>query len=115
MSNDLRGLAKLIVEVATNHGEIINKKVVQVEETIMPKKIVHYAGPVQLFRVNWDNYNEPDLEPYTDENKQLTLARIYEVLDHPRLGYQPHVRTSVVVNVDGDTIETLNTLYVKAE
>jgi hypothetical protein len=85
------------------------------EDIKMYKKTVHYAGPVQLFKVNWDNYNAPDLEPYTDENKQLTLARIYEVLDHPRLGYQPHVRTSVVVNVDDDIVETLNTIYVKAK
>jgi hypothetical protein len=93
----------------------MTKKVVQVEETIMPKKVVHYQGPFQLFKVDWNKQWEPDLEQYTDENKQLTLARVYEVLDHPRLGYQPHVRTSVVVNVDGNTIETLNTLYVKAE
>jgi hypothetical protein len=40
------------------------------------------------------------------------VAEVYNV-DHPILGYEPTVWTSVVVSGDEDGFETLNTVYKK--
>lgn len=70
----------------------------------MNKPTVHFVGEAKIHRGQ---------DPFTKE--KFRYATITKVIDHPRLGAQPWVRTSVVkrVNKDLTRIETLNTIYVK--
>ena len=70
----------------------------------MNKPTVHFVGEVKIHRGQG---------PFTHE--KFRYATIAQVLDHPRLGRQPWVRTSVIkrVNKALTRIETLNTIYVK--
>ena len=72
----------------------------------MIKPVVSFTGNVQVRRA---------VDP-RDET-EFRYAVITDVLDHPRLGAQDWVRTSVIVDVNEDNtrIETLNTIYVKEE
>lgn len=70
----------------------------------MNKPTVHFAGEVEIRRGQ---------DVYTKEKFRYAIIR--QVINHPRLGAQDWVRTSVIkrVNKDKTRIETLNTIYVK--
>ena len=72
----------------------------------MIKPVVSFTGNVEIRRA---------IDPR--DEKEFRYAVITDVLDHPRLGAQDWVRTSVIVDVNEDNtrIETLNTIYVKEE
>ena len=71
----------------------------------MNKPTVHFAGEVEIRQGN----------PAWNNGKPYRFAIIRQVQDHPVLGDQDWVRTSVIkrVNKDKTRIETLNTIYVK--
>jgi uncharacterized protein with NRDE domain len=76
------------------------------------KEVVHYFRHYELHTVELLPGCDDDLLKYANEYGEVLIARIYGVMDHPRLGAQYSVRTSVVVKVEEDgTIETLNTIY----
>lgn len=67
--------------------------------TQIEKPVVHYLGEPDYWM--WDTKNE--------------VAGLYVVLDHPRLGICPNVRTSTVLKKFPDgSFETRNTVYVPA-
>jgi len=79
-----------------------------------PKKRVNYTGHV----VFHENVIPEDLESeyaeYMNIYGTVTTATVYGVTDHPRLGRQRRVHTSIVVNIiNENAFETLNTIYVK--
>ena len=64
--------------------------------TKIEKPTVHYLGEPEYWM--WDSKNE--------------VAGLEVVLDHPRLGSCPNVRTSTVLKKFSDgSFETLNTFY----
>jgi len=78
---------------------------------IKEKSVVYYAGKYEIFK------HKPlseDLSEYADEDGFLRMAYIFYVIDHPILGNQHYIRSSVIVNLEEETgiIETLNTMYV---
>lgn len=67
--------------------------------TQIEKPVVHFIGEPDYWM--WDTKNE--------------VAGLYVVLDHPRLGVCPNVRTSTVLKKFPDgSFETRNTMYVPA-
>jgi hypothetical protein len=84
----------------------------------MSKKIVHYNGDV-IFTTkdiipSWLNAEEySDWNEYINQDNEVMVATVYGVMDHPRLGRQNHVFTSLVkvANHTYDEFETLNTIY----
>jgi hypothetical protein len=78
----------------------------------MEKKVVTFNNGVEFFKRTLDKDLYPDLAKYVDENDNCLLANVYGVLDHPKLGYQSWVRTSIVIKINSDSsFETLNTIY----
>ncbi len=61
------------------------------------KPVVYYIGVPQFY--NWNH------------DARYPVASLQYVLNHPKLGNCYNVRTSVVLNTDGVTIETQNTIY----
>jgi hypothetical protein len=85
---------------------------------MMHKKIVHYNGDV-IFSFkegvpSWlDESTYPDWEDYITPDNNVISATVYGVMDHPRLGRQDYIFTSLVkvTNHTYDEFETLNTIY----
>jgi hypothetical protein len=79
------------------------------------------SKPVVEFEGSYDFYKVPLFDPqgiykqYANEEGMVTVARIYQAMNHPILGYEPMIRTSIVINteIQGDSIliETLNSIY----
>ncbi len=67
----------------------------------MIKPVVHYVGKPQFYVWEWA------------WAKDIEVANIPEVIDHPILGHRFNIRTSQVVKpIDSDgKFETLNTIY----
>jgi hypothetical protein len=61
------------------------------------KPVVYYIGVPQFY--NWN------------DDERYPVASLQYVIDHPSLGNCRNVRTSTVLNTDGSTIETKNTIY----
>jgi hypothetical protein len=79
-----------------------------VEEKPM-KNVVTFTNGVHFYK---QPYTSDDYKKYADELGDITLARVWGVLDHPILGYQESVTTSIVVKInDNGSFETLNTIY----
>jgi hypothetical protein len=79
-----------------------------VEEKPM-KNVVTFTNGVDFYKYP---YTSDDYSKYADELGEITIAVVYGVLDHPKLGYQRSVRTSIVVKTNDDgSFETLNTIY----
>jgi hypothetical protein len=79
------------------------------------KPVVHYTGPVEYVDVA---VPEEVAGLYTDIMNlegSISIARVYGVLDHPKLGKERMVRTSAIVNKFDGGFETLNTIYMKVE
>lgn len=75
------------------------------QTTTKVKPEVHYKGPLRISE--WWNRSDDDPIDY--------VAHLELVLDHPRLGVCPNVRTSVVVvwPDSAGNFETRNTRYVR--
>jgi hypothetical protein len=71
----------------------------------MIKPVVHFTGEVDIRQGN----------PVWNNGKPYRFAIIRQVQDHPVLGDQDWVRTSILVKVNRakTRIETLNTIYEK--
>jgi hypothetical protein len=79
------------------------------------KSVVTFYSDVEFLKypIDLDYYSE--LKEYADELGNVTVARVYGVVDHPKLGYQHSLRTSIVVKINDDgSFETLNTIYKPA-
>jgi hypothetical protein len=65
--------------------------------TFKEKPVVYYIGVPQFY--NWN------------DDVRYPVARLQFVIGHPKLGNCRDGRTSTVLNTDGSTIETKNTIY----
>lgn len=72
----------------------------EVVTPVITKALVHYRGSCE----------------FREHPSGVEVATVYDVINHPKLGHQPVVYTSQVINkYDDDVFETLNTLYVKVD
>lgn len=74
-------------------------------EFVNGKVVVNFTGDVEFHKL----FN-------TETGKQVEVATVFGVLDHPRLGFQHVVYTSEVVLKceDEKSFETVNTFYRRA-
>ena len=79
------------------------------------KPVVHYTGPVEYVDITVPEEVKGLYTDIMDVVDNITIACVYGVLDHRKLGSQRLVRTSAVINKFDGGFETLNTIYMKVE
>lgn len=79
------------------------------------KSVVHYTGFVDYIDVAVPEEVREFYKDIMDTEGNISTARVYGVLDHPKLGREHVIRTSAVINKFDGGFETLNTIYMKAE
>lgn len=79
------------------------------------KPVVHYTGPVEYFDIAISDEVAGLYTDMMDFEGNISIARVYGVLDHPKLGRERMVRTSAIINKFDGGFETLNTIYMKVD
>jgi hypothetical protein len=79
------------------------------------KPVVHYTGSVEYVDIPVPTEVAGLYLDVMDAVGNISIARVYGVLDHPKLGRERMVRTSAIINKFDGGFETLNTIYMKAE
>lgn len=79
------------------------------------KPVVHYTGPVEYVDVAVPQEVKGLYNDIVDNVGNISIARVYNVLDHPVIGRERLVTTSAIVNRFDGGFETLNTIYMKVE